>query len=183
MKERIFNWRVLIMIGLTAGISQAVTGIAMYLAGIYFLSWSVFISILVLIVGIVFGSRWYRDKFLGGRISYAQALLVGIVISVSTGAVYAIYNIISISFFYPHFLDEIIRLQIAHAQAAGLGPGKISDLTASLTATVTAPKLALGNLIRLSVIGSVLSLITSLFVRKKGEQVNSRPLVMESIIN
>ena len=183
MQQRIFDWKVLVMIGLTAGISQAITGIAMYLAGIYFLSWSVFMSILVLILGIVLGSLWYRDKVLAGRMSYAQALLVGIVISVSTGAVYAIYNIISISFFYPHFLDELIRLQIARAQAAGLGSGKMSDLRELLATRVTAPNLALGNLIRFSLIGSTFSLITSLFIRRKGEQVNSRPSVMESIID
>jgi hypothetical protein len=142
-----FNWKALIAIALLAGLIQVATGVAMYGAGVYFASWSIFISFFVLLLGIGFGTRRYRDSVLNGQITYGQALLVGIVISVCTGVVYAIYNIISISFFYPRFLDQVI------------------SVNGALRGRVTANTIALSNLIRLSVFGTILSAIASFFLR------------------
>ena len=68
-----FNWKTLIAIGLVAGLIQVVTRVAMYVAGVYFAPWSIFVSRLVLIVCIVFGIRWYRDSALRGQITYGQS--------------------------------------------------------------------------------------------------------------
>jgi hypothetical protein len=166
MKLRIFDWRVLVMIGLTAGVAQVAAGVAMYLAGVYFLAWSILISLLVLLLCIVLGTRWYKNHYMSGEITYVQALVVGIVISVSTGLVYAIYNIISISFFYPHFLDDLVRLSMAREPAGKQTP----EMIALMKASITAPRIALANLIRLSVAGSFLSLITALFLKTRNRE-------------
>jgi len=163
MRIREWNWKILVAIGLAAGVTQVVAGVAMYLAGVYFFAWSIFVSLFVLLLWIVIGTRWYAGHCLSREITYPQALLIGIIISVSTGFVYAVYNIVSISFFYPHFLDELVRLNVARAVASH----QTSEAIALMKTRITAPNLALGNLIRLSVIGSVLSLITSFFLKRK----------------
>lgn len=99
--------------------------------------------------------------------TYSQALIIGIVISVSTGIIYALYNVISISFIYSNFLDEMIRDGVARIQASGLSSEQTSELVASLKSNATAPKIAIGNLIRLSLIGAVISVVTSIFLRNK----------------
>lgn len=144
-----FNWKTLIAIGLLAGLIQVATGVAMYVAGVYFAPWSMFVSGLVLILCIVFGIRWYRDSVLRGRITYGQALMVGIVISVSTGILYAIYNTISISFFYPRFLEQM----------SSLNPAMRGSLTANI--------IALSNMIRLSVGGAIVSALVSLILKRE----------------
>ena len=144
-----FNWKTLIAIGVLAGLIQVAVGVAMYLGGVYFTSWSMFPSLLVLLLCVFFGTRWYRDSVLRGHIIYGQALVVGIVISVSTGVVYAIYNIISISFFYPRFLEDVISVNPA------------------MRGRVTANIIALGNLIRLSVIGTILSVFAAMILKSK----------------
>ena len=144
-----FNWKTLIAIGLLAGLIQVATGVAMYVAGVYFAPWTMFVSGVVLILCIVFGIRWYRDSVLRGEITYGQALMVGIVISVSTGLLYAIYNIISISFFYPRFLDEMFRLNPA------------------MRDSLTTNTIALSNMIRLSVGGTIVSALVSLILKRE----------------
>lgn len=161
------NWRVLLLIGLIAGILQASAGVAMYVGGVYFAAWSMLVSCLVLAVCIVLGTKWYRENHLGGTMTYSQALIIGIVISVSTGIIYALYNVISISFIYSNFLDEMIRDGVARIQASGLSSEQTSELVASLKSNATAPKIAIGNLIRLSLIGAVISVVTSIFLRNK----------------
>ena len=163
MALRDFSWKTLIAIGLLAGLIQAATGVAMYLAGIYFVSWSMLVSLVVLLLCIVFGTRWYRDRALNGQITYRQALLVGIVISVCTGVVYAIYNIITIAFFYTGFLDQVVNAYLDRAPGTDYTPEYIAAMRASLTANT----IALSNLIRLSVFGTILSAIASFFMREQ----------------
>jgi uncharacterized protein DUF4199 len=157
------NRKVLLGVGVIAGVAQAVAGVAMYLMGVYFAPWSILVSLLLLLVCIGVGTRWYTVHYLNGEITYLQALSVGIVISVSTGLVYAVYNLVSISWFYPHFLDEVVRARMAQAAV----DQQSSDSFASMRAEVTAPGIAIPNLIRLSVIGSFLSLLTSLFLKRR----------------
>jgi uncharacterized protein YebE (UPF0316 family) len=161
------NAKVLFVIGPIAGMIQVLAGVAMYLAGVYFAAWSMLASALVLVLSIILGTRWYRNNTLGGTITYSQALITGIVISVSTGLIYALYNVISISYFYPNFLDEMIRDGVARIQASGLGSEQTAELVASVKRESTLPRIAVGNLIRLSIIGTVLSTITSIFLRRK----------------
>ena len=149
-----FNWKTLIVIGLLAGLIQVATGVALYVADVYFAPWSMFVSGLVLILCIVFGIRWYRDSAQNGQITYGQALMVGIVISVSTGILYAIYNSISISFFYSRFLECMIILNPANRES------------------ITVNTVSLSNLIRLSVFGTILSALASLILKKERKLLN-----------
>src|SRR5215217_815211 len=161
-----FNWSTLIAVGLLAGSVQVATGVVMYLAGIYFVPWGIFVSLLVLLLCIVFGTLWYRVSALKGRISYGQALIVGIVISVSTGVVYAVYNIISISFFYPNFLEEMITVSLATASQ------RTPEFIAAMRESITTKTIAFSNLIRLSVLGTILSVFASFFLRNKHKRLS-----------
>ncbi len=86
-----------------------------------------------------------RPVILNNAITYPQAVLVGAVISVCTGVVYAGYNVITISYLYPNFLDEVVRARIAQGRATGS--------FAALRAQVSAAGIAIPNLVRLSVFG------------------------------
>lgn len=158
------NRKALVGIGVSAGLVQVVAGVVMYLAGVYFAPWSMFVSLLLLLVCIVVGTRWYRDHYCNGEITYLQALGVGVAISVCTGVVYAVYNLVSISWFYPNFLDEVARARMATSTGVNEQGG---GSCASMRAEVSAAGIAIPNLIRLSVIGSILSLVSSLFLRRR----------------
>jgi hypothetical protein len=156
-----FDFKALALVGIVCGLTQVLAGVVMYLGGIYFASWSFLVSLVVLLLCIVVGTLWYRLRHLKPGITYGQTLIVGIVISVSTGIIYAVYNIISISFFYPNFLNDFIRI------SAGSTVAQTPEVAASRRESITATSIALGNLIRLSVAGSFLSIFTSLFLRKR----------------
>ena len=157
------NRKVLIGIGVVCGLAQVVAGVAMYLAGVYFAPWSMFVNVFLLLVCIVVGTRWYAAHCLNGKITYSQALSVGIVVSISTGLIYALYNLISISWFYPNFLDEVVRARMAHQ---GVEQQSTASF-AAMRAEVSALGIAIPNLIRLSLISSILSLLTSLFLKRR----------------
>jgi Protein of unknown function (DUF4199) len=158
------NLTTMIGIGMVAGLIQAVAGIVMYVAGVYFTAWSMLVTMLVWLVCVVVGTRWYRAKFLHNKLTYVQALIIGIVISVCTGLIYAVYNIVSISFFYPNFLDDFVRARMDQATSP-----QNPESFASMRAQVSTAAIATSNLIRLAIFGSVLSLLTSLFLKRQGE--------------
>lgn len=158
------NRKALVGIGVLAGIAQVIAGVIMYLAGVYFAPWSMFVSLILLLVCIVVGTRWYRDHCLNGAISYWQAVGVGVAISVSTGVVYAVYNLVSITWFYPNFLDEVVRARMATPMGAN---EQGANSFASMRAEVSAAGIAIPNLIRLTVIGSILSLVSSVFLKRR----------------
>jgi len=165
------NRRVLIGVGVVCGLAQVIAGVAMYLAGVYFAPWSMLVSGFLLLVCIVVGTRWYAAHCLNGKITYFQALGVGIVISFSTGLTYALYNLISISWFYPNCLDEVVRARIDHQ-----GVAQQSTVSfAAMRAEVSTLGIAIPNLIRLSVMGSILSLLTSLFLKRHSASTSSTP--------
>ena len=160
---RDFNWKALIAVGLLAGGIQVVAGVVMYVVGIYFVPWSMFISLAVLLLCIVYLTPRYRDSALNGQLSYRQALIIGIVISVCTGIVYAVYNLISISFFYPNFLENMINARLAAMPAGERTP----ELISAMREGATAKTIALSNLIRLSLFGSWLSIFLAFYLKDK----------------
>src|SRR5688500_22954 len=155
------NRKPLIGLGVWAGLAQVVAGVAMYVAGVYFAPWSMFVNLSLLLFAIVVGTKWYAARYLNGKITYLQTLGVGIVISISTGVIYAIYNLISISWLYPNFLDDVVRSRMAQPSIAG------TPSFAAMRAEVSALGIAVPNLMRLSVFGSILSLLTSLFLKQR----------------
>jgi hypothetical protein len=161
-----WNRKAVLAAGLLAGAAQVVAGVLMYVSGVYFARWSILVSIAVLLTGIVAGTRWYARRSPAEEITYAKALGLGIAISVSTGFVYAIYNMVSISFFYPHFVDEIIQARVARAVAQGQSPESLAAMRAQVTAT----GIAISNFVRLSVVGSFLSLLCALLTKRPPER-------------
>ena len=163
LKEMIMDsdnpkFSLLLLIALVAGLVQVASGVVMYVGGFYFAAWSMLVSVVVLLFCIVLGTKIYRDKYTTGAFPYGQAFLAGAVISVVTGLVYAIYNLISINFFYPHFLDEVAR---AYAATGGF---PVETIRASLSPMA----IAVPNFIRLSVVGIIISAIAALFLRRSG---------------
>jgi hypothetical protein len=151
-------------LGLLAGLVQVAAGVTMYLAGVYFASWSMLVSLAVLLGCIVLGMRWYvRGR--GEGVSYRLAVGAGAVISIGTGLVYGIYNVVSISFFYPHFLDDLVQSTIA-GLAAHHRP---HESFAEMRAQVSIMGIAVPNAVRLSVLGTVLSLASAWFLRRGGQ--------------
>lgn len=139
--------RSLLMIAVVSGLVQVAAGVTMYLAGVYFAPWSMGVSIGVLLLCIVMGVARHRSGALGGTMRFGQAVGAGAVIAFGTGLLYAIYNVISIRFVYAGFLDQVAA---------------VTGRPASL------PAIAIGNLIRLTIGGTALALVTAAFQRRTG---------------
>ena len=170
MTTRTFQWTRLIAASLVSGLVLVVLGIAMYLIGIYFAPGSLLFVNLVLAACIAIGTRWYAKRVLGGRTTYWRALLAGIVIAACTGVVYVTYNIVSILFVYPHFLEDMVQAEFARRQALGMDASQAAQTLEFLRRETTVWIIAADNLRGFVKFGTVFSGLTAIAFRKKKVQ-------------
>ncbi len=162
-----FRWTRLVAAGLVSGLVLVIIGVAMYLMGIYFAPGSLLFVNLVLAACIVIATRWYARRVLEGRTTYWSALLVGVVIAACTGVVYVAYNIVSIMFVYPHFLEDMVQAEFARRQALGTDASQAAQTLESLRRETTVWIIAADNLRGLVKFGTVFSALTAIAFRKK----------------
>ncbi len=178
MKARAHRWTALLLVGLVSGLIQVASGVTMYLAGVYFTVWSIRLSLVLLLLSLVLGIRWYVRHALGGRTTYVRALGVGVGMAVITALTYATYNVITVSFVYSDFLGEMVRAEVAQQLVQGLDPGRASQMFDSLQAERTLGNLVIGNFLALCRFGIVLSLVVAIGFRGKTKA--RRPAVVET---
>lgn len=155
------RWAPLVKVGLVAGLVQVVAGAAMYLSGVYFEVWSLPLTMVLTVVSIAAGNWWYGRHVLAGQTTYWRALLVGVMMSVIMAAVYAIYNLASVSFIYPHFMEDMVQAEFDRA-SVGLDPAQAGHLLGSLRSQLTLGNLALGNFVGACRFGTMASVLVAL---------------------
>jgi hypothetical protein len=165
-----FRWRPLVAIGLVSGLIEVTIGVALYLTGVYFAPGSLVFVLLVLAACIAFGTRWYARHVLDGRTTYWSAMLVGLVIGVCTGLVYVTYNVVSISFVYPGFLEDMVQAEFARQKTLGMNPSEAAQTLESLRREMTLWRLIAENLSGFVRFGIVLSAFTAIAFRRKSKK-------------
>jgi len=79
---------------------------------------------------VFFGIRSYRENFAGGKLTFARALAVGLLISLVSNCFYVgTWEFINHKFF-PNFAEDYAAQMIAHAKSSGAAPEKIAQITA-----------------------------------------------------
>lgn len=152
-KNHQFNLKIVLLMGIISGMVQILAGIIMYICDIYFERWSLAISLFILGLCILIATIVYL-KILP-KSTYRSLLLTGILVGVCTGLLYLVYNIISISFFYPDFISQAI------AASDPADSGKME----SLNQNTLVASIALSGFLLLSISGLIISLIAPLISR------------------
>ena len=157
------NRAAVLTLAIVAGLAQVATGVALYVTGSYFAPWSGMVSLGVLLVCIVVAMRWYRDNRRAGQVTYLQAFGIGIATVLGTAVVYAIYNVITIEWIYPHFLDDMARARAA----LGAQRGQVGQSVDTVRAQLSAPRVAMSNILFLGLRGVILAALAAIFVRRR----------------
>lgn len=159
-------WGPLAAIGVAAGLVQVATGIALYISGVYFEPWSLRLVMLLTVVSIAAGTWWHGRHVLQGQTTYWRALAAGMVISVLIAAVYATYNVVSVTFLYPRFLEDMVQAEFERA-SAGLDPALAVRRLDALRAEATLRNLAVGNFVSACRFGALVSIIVAIGFRSR----------------
>lgn len=125
-----------------------------------------FLSYPILIAGIVFGTKIYRDNALEGFISYGRSVGSGVLISLFASIIIALYTYLFFAFVDPSFVEKILEITEQDMIDRGMSDQDI-DMGMEMARKFTTPgMMAVTSIFIYTFMGLIFSLLTSFFLKK-----------------
>ncbi|MCF8336028.1 MAG: DUF4199 domain-containing protein [Bacteroidales bacterium] len=124
------------------------------------------INYVILVAGIVMGTRAYRDQSLGGYISYSKALGFGVVISIFTGVVLGIFTYVLYAVIDPGLMEESIKIFQEQMLNQGMSADQVETITEFQRRVRSPFMMLISSVFSYALMGLIFSLITSAFLKK-----------------
>ncbi|HTX88202.1 MAG TPA: DUF4199 domain-containing protein [Bacteroidales bacterium] len=160
--------------GILTGAASIVLALILYIAGLYMNRSLGYLSLLLLIGGMAWGTLEYRKNYLGGFISYGKSFTSCFMIGLFAGILGAIYMFIFARFIYPGFAQEI--LDKAQQQMLEKNPNMSDsqiEIAMKYTRMFTSPvMMAVWGLLANVFFSVVLGLLVSIFIRKEDKSMS-----------
>jgi len=136
-------------------------------------------SIAISVIGIILGTKAFRDKFNNGYISYGKALLTGILIASFAGFISSLYSYIFNVFIDPGYVARITKetqeWMIDMMASKGMSQEQLDVMVQQMqNAPQPSPILtAFLGVLMAALYGAIISLITSAFLKKNADEIES----------
>ena len=153
--------------GAIVGISLVIYTAILYLIGQHNSKWLGSFSYVVIVAGLFFSIKTYRDKELNGSISYKDAVLTGILTSVFAAIIIGFFTYIMVRFIDPSMIDK--ALEEARQQILDKGvPESQVDMQMKMMEKIISPfVMFLSQTMAFSIGGAIFSLIIAAFLKKE----------------
>jgi hypothetical protein len=154
--------------GLILGIAIVVFSLIIYILGIIKLPfWVSLIQYVLIIGGIIYGTKKFRDDDLGGEISYSKALGFGVLICVFASVVYGIYMILLMTVIDPEYMTKLMSVIEEEYIKMGMSEDQI-DTAMKMVGKMQSPIfMAISGVFGFAFMGTIFSLVTSAFLKKE----------------
>lgn len=159
--------------GAITGIVLIIYSLILYVANQTFNQALGYLSYLLLLAGILLGSFAYRNKVLGGTISYGNAFLTGLLITLFAGILASFFSFILIRYIDPGMVEQAIVRTEEKLLEKGLTEDQIEIAVERSKKFIGSPITVIVSLFFYALIGSILSLITAAIVKKEGTPFDS----------
>jgi hypothetical protein len=157
--------------GLILGIVLVVFSLIIFLMGINIIKppfWASLLQYLIFIVGIVYGTKKFRDENLGGEISYSKAFSFGLLSCVFAAIIYGIYMIIHMNFIDTNYLSKFMSAMEEEYLKAGFSEEQ-TDMAMSMVGKMMKSPIMMSFIMVISFafMGTIFSLVTAAFLKKE----------------
>ncbi len=122
----------------------------------------------LLIAGILVGSLAYRNKVMGGIISYGNAFVTGLLIAVCAGILASFFSFVLVRFIDPGLVEQTIAQTEEMLLEKGLSEDLIELSVERTRKMMGSPASVIMGVLFYALIGAVISLVTAAFVKKEG---------------
>ena len=153
--------------GLIMGLVLMILSLVTYVFELYDQKWFNYVSWVALGVGIYLAVKKYRDEVAGGYISYGSALGYGVLFSFIASLVASIVNYIYLGYIDDGFITYTLEQAEMQMYESGQSDEQI-EMAISMTRKMTSPiMMGIWGVFGITLLGLVLSLIISAFVKKE----------------
>jgi hypothetical protein len=166
MEQKSTFWKSAMIYGLYLGIGLVLYSVILYVTGQNTNTTLGYISILLSTVGIVLAQIYYRNRELNGVISYGQAVGFGVATILFAGIIAALYNIIIFKI-DPSLIEQIKSAQEEAMLKKGMSEDQIEAGMSMMSKMMTPGIMAISALIGSVFYGTIISLISSIFIKKE----------------
>ena len=166
MEEKSTLWKSAMVYGLYLGITITLFSVILYVSGQTQNKSLGYISFLLYAVGIVLAQIYYRNRELNGTITYGQSVGFGVAVMFFAGIITTLYNLIIFKI-DPSLIEQIKILQEEAYLKNGMSEEMI-ERTMEMSAKMMTPGwMSIMGLFSSVLIGTIVSLVTSIFVKKQ----------------
>ena len=125
-----------------------------------------FINYVLILAGLYYATRYYRDKFLQGFISYGDAVKFGISVSFYASIIMGFFTYILYKYIDTNLINQLFEFQEKALLDSGISEDEV-EKTMELVRVATTPGLLfLSSIFSVTLIGTVISLINSIFLKR-----------------
>ncbi len=166
MEQRSTFWKSAMTAGLYLGIILIFYNVILYISGQSLNTSFGLISYVILAAGVIYFQIQYRNRELGGYISYGQAFGYGVALMAFAGIIQSVYTVILMKFIDPGILDQIRVMQEEQMIKQGVSDDQIEMASKMMDVFRSPIVIAISGLFSFALLGVIISLISSIFVKK-----------------
>ena len=176
MENKVSVWKANLNNGIILGLAGIVFTLVMWFLDQTLNKTLGYVWLLVLIVALYFMIKGYRDNSLKGFITYGQSLGAGVVITLYYAIISAVFGFILYKFIDPGLIDKMLAAAEETMVAKGIPEAAMEQGLNFQKKLMTPGVMAISSIISTMVMGTLISLIISIFLRREGN-----PLIDDAI--
>jgi len=175
MEENVSVWKASLTNGLIFGLIYIVYALIMYFLDLSLNKTQGYIFIVAQILILFFMLKSYRDNYLHGYIRYGQSVGAGVIIFLYFSVIAAVFTYILYKFIDPGLIDK--QLSMAEEMMVQRGtPQTTIDAAMKIQKKIVIPEIiAPISIISNMFMGTIITLLVSIFVKKEGNPLVDAP--------
>jgi hypothetical protein len=154
------------------GMALIIYSLIMFFLNLSLSTWVNWLSYIIIIAILIIGTINYREKELGGILTYGQALGFGFLTILFAAVISSVYNYISMTYIDPGIIDRMLAMQEDNMIKQGV-PEEQIEQGMNMVKKFMNPLII--NIFAIPVtafFGLIITLITSIFLQKKPAEIN-----------
>lgn len=180
MEKKISVWQATLNSGLILGLALVIYTLLLYFLDQTFNKSLGYVSILIIIIGLVLGIKSFRDDARGGIMSYGQGVGAGTVIGLYAGIIGAIFTFLLYEVIDPDLMGKLLTFTEEKLIETGRVPEEMIEQIMEQQKKFMAPWImSIGSIINYVFFGVVVALIASIFLKKEGTPFQQEATVPE----
>ncbi len=132
-----------------------------------FMALSLLVNVAIVIVVMLLGMNAYRDKSLGGEISFSTCFLSGLIMGLIGFVISALYSFVFYKYFEPDLLAESFEKFVEMMENMGLSGEQLDEVIRKSADKFNPEAQLRSQMISGGIIAVIMSLIVSAFVKKQ----------------
>ncbi len=154
--------------GLILALALIVFHLVQYLMDVYKPpTWVNILNYAIIVGGIVYGTIRFRNDELNGYISYGRALGSGVLISLFASVVYGFYLYLLTAVIDPSYMEGLYQVIEETYLEMGMADDQVETMVAAVKKFQTPIMMFVSSIFSFTLMGTLFSLITSIFIKKE----------------